>query len=188
MFSFSSLLQIIICQPSVRNWDWLKCSNVGNFLTEISGSEEEVVCFDFSVCLCRELRICVVVERARKQDCCLLNYNCIFSCHKAILSRVVWRSRKADNVHVIKHSLLGWIQDCEIWTGSLNVFWESRNNLSVKLIPMTINQFGMFSNSSRKQTNGKSRLFYVFLNKFVNGWCFVKADTFRAKNFRSSDQ
>lgn len=158
MFYFGSLLQIIICQPSVRNWNffyawsaviqaifWLKflgvfvCLFVLFFLCDCAGSWEFVWFW-------REPESKTVVYWI---------YNYISSCHKAILSRVVWRSRKADNVHLIKHSLLGWIQDCEIRTGSLNVFWESRNNLSVKLIPMTINQLGMFSNSSRKQTNGK---------------------------------
>lgn len=98
--------------------------------------------------------LCDFRERQKARLVCWI-HNYIFNCHTAVLSRVLWRSREADNVHLIKYSLLGWIQDCEIWTGSLNVFWESRNNLSVKLIHMNINQFGMFSNSSRKQSNGK---------------------------------
>lgn len=109
----------------------------------------------FSLCVCTVSWESVWFQENQKARLVYWIHNYISSCHRAILSRVLWRSREADDVHLIKYSLLGWIQDCEIWTGSLNVFWESRNNLSVKLIHININQFGMFSNSSRKQSNGK---------------------------------
>lgn len=143
MSAFCKKLELFLC---------LKCCNLGHFLAEASGG----VCLFCFFCVFGQgaENLCGFGE-GQKERLVYWIYNYISSCHKSILSRAVWRSRKADNVRLIKYSLLGWIQDCEIWTGSLNVFWESRNNLSVKLIPMTINQFGMFSNSSRKQINGK---------------------------------
>lgn len=143
--AFCKRLELLLCS---------KCCNLDNFLADVS----------VGFCLVGLVFLCVCAESwefvwfwrkaASKSVVCWI-YNHISSCHKAILSGVVWRNRKADDVHLIKHSLLGWRQDCETWTGSLNVFWESRNNLSVNLSPITVNHFGMFSNSSRKQINGK---------------------------------
>lgn len=61
--AFCKKLELLLC---------LKCCNLDSFLTDVSGVFL-FGWFGFSVCLCRELRIYVVLEKTSKQECCVLN-------------------------------------------------------------------------------------------------------------------
>lgn len=152
MFCFSSLLRII-CQLSVRSW---------NFFYSWSSVIETIIGLTFlGFFVWLVWFFCVFVQGAENWCGFGESQPRVLCVEFITIYPVVTKGsslglcRKADDVQLIKHSLLGWRQDCETWTGLLNVFWESRNNLSMKLIPMTVNHFGMFSNSSRKQINAK---------------------------------